>query len=101
VVKQVEESLAKLRERSYVKILEASVAQDRAAPIEQIQTPTLVIAGAEDRVLPPAMAYEVTRRIPKAELTMMDGVGHFPNLEQPDQFNSIVLPFLLKQAGKS
>ena len=101
VVQQVEESLARLRERSYVKILEASVAQDRSAPIEQIQTPTLVIAGAEDRVLPPALAYEVARRIPKAELVMMDGVGHFPNLEHPDEFNSIVLPFLLKQAGKS
>jgi pimeloyl-ACP methyl ester carboxylesterase len=26
----------------------------------------------------------------------MEGIGHFPNLEQPERFNEIVLPFLLR-----
>ena len=33
---------------------EASVAQDRAAPLEQIRVPTLVLTGDEDSVYPPA-----------------------------------------------
>jgi pimeloyl-ACP methyl ester carboxylesterase len=95
-LEEVEQSLSMLREHSYLKMLEASVAQDRAAPIEQIRVPTLIIAGDEDRVLPSALTREMTRRIPGAELVMMEGVGHFPNLEQPERFNEIVLPFLLR-----
>jgi len=93
---EVERSVAQLREHSYLKILEASVAQDRAAPIEQIRVPTLVISGEEDRVLPVALARETARRIPGAELVTLPGVGHFPNLEQPERFNEIVLSFLEK-----
>jgi pimeloyl-ACP methyl ester carboxylesterase len=95
-LEEVAQSLSMLREHSYLKMLEASVAQDRAAPIEQIRVPTLVIAGDEDRVLPPALTRDMTRRIPGAELVMMEGIGHFPNLEQPERFNEIVLPFLLR-----
>ncbi len=95
-LEQVEQGLSMLREHSYLKMLEASVAQDRAAPIEQIRVPTLVIAGDEDRVLPTALTREMARRIPGAELAVMEGVGHFPNLEQPEGFNQIVLPFLLR-----
>src|SRR5262249_49814815 len=37
-----------LRNDSYRKTLEASVAQDRAAPLEKLAVPTLVITGDED-----------------------------------------------------
>jgi 3-oxoadipate enol-lactonase len=93
---EVERSVAALREHSYLKMLEASVAQDRAAPIEQIRVPTLVMTGEENRVLSVALARETARRIPGAELVTMPGVGHFPNIEQPDRFNEIVLSFLEK-----
>jgi 3-oxoadipate enol-lactonase len=85
------EGLGKLRERSYMKTLEASVAQDRGAPVEQIRTPTLVVAGNEDRVYPPALARQLAERIPGAGLVMMPGVGHLPNM-----FNSTVLDFIRK-----
>jgi len=93
---EVQRSLAVLREHSYLKMLEASVAQDRAAPIEQIRVPTLIMTGEEDRVFSVALARETARRIPGAELVTMPGVGHFPNLEQPERFNEIVLSFLEK-----
>ncbi len=93
---EVERSLALLREHSYLKMLEASVAQDRAAPIEQIRVPTLVLTGEEDLALSVQLARETARRIPQSELVTMPGVGHFPNLEQPERFNEIVLSFLEK-----
>jgi pimeloyl-ACP methyl ester carboxylesterase len=93
---EVERSVAALREHSYLKMLEASVAQDRAAPIEQIRVPTLVVSGEEDHVLSLNLVRETARRIPGAQLVTMPGVGHFPNLEQPGRFNEIVLPFLEK-----
>jgi pimeloyl-ACP methyl ester carboxylesterase len=90
------DGLGKLREKSYMKTLEASVAQDRGAPVEQIRTPTLVVAGDEDRVYPPALARQLAGRIPGAELAMMPGVGHLPNIEQPDLFDRTVLDFIRK-----
>ena len=81
-------------DESYRKTLEASVAQDRGAPLENIRVRTLVIAGNEDRVYPPTLAREVARRIPGAELVMVEGAGHLVNLEQPERFSRIVLDFL-------
>ena len=87
-------SVAAVREKPYLKTLEASVAQDRAAPLEQIRAPTLVVAGSEDSVYPLPMARDIARRIPGAELAVMEGAGHLVNLEQPEHFNDIVLAFL-------
>jgi 3-oxoadipate enol-lactonase len=101
VYEQLLESYAAVHPESYVKTIEASVAQDRAAPLEKIRVPTLVIAGAEDQVYPPAMARDIARRIPGAELLEIEGAGHLSNLEQPEKFNAAVLQFLLAQEKRS
>jgi 3-oxoadipate enol-lactonase len=88
------DSVSRIHEGSYQKTLEASVAQDRAAPIEKIRVPTLVMAGEEDTVYPPELAREMARRIPGAELVMFERTGHLANLEQPERFNQAVLDFL-------
>jgi pimeloyl-ACP methyl ester carboxylesterase len=98
---QLLESVERVHQASYEKTLEASVAQDRAAPIEHIRVPTLVITGDEDKVYPPAMAKDIARRISGAELITMQGVGHLSNLEQPDEFNQAVLDFLIRQEKHS
>jgi 3-oxoadipate enol-lactonase len=83
-----------LRKESFVKTLEASVAQDRAAPIEKIRVPTLVITGDEDPVYPPALQRRMAERIPGARFVEFQGCGHLSNLEQPELFNDEVLRFL-------
>ena len=83
-----------LRKPSYLKTLEASVAQDRAAPVEQIRVPTLIITGTEDRVYPAPIAQDMARRIPGAKLVSIEGCGHLSNLEQPARFNAALLEFL-------
>jgi 3-oxoadipate enol-lactonase len=98
---QLLDSVKRVHQASFEKTLEASVSQDRAAPIEQIAVPTLVITGDEDRVYPPAMAHDIARRIPGAELVTMKGIGHLSNLEQPDEFNQAVLDFLIRQEKRS
>jgi len=86
-----------LRKPSYLKTLEASVAQDRAAPVENLRARTLVITGSEDRVYPPALARAMAERIPGARLVEIEGCGHLSNLEQPGRFNRIVRNFLLRE----
>ena len=96
-IEELEDSLARVRAEPYRKTLEASVAQDRAAPIENIRVPTLVIAGDEDKVYPPSLAESVASRIPGAELVMVKGAGHLVNLERPGRFNEILLDFLKRR----
>jgi 3-oxoadipate enol-lactonase len=83
-----------LHQESYFKTIEASVAQDRAAALEEIRVPTLVITGTEDQVYPPAMAHDMARRIPGAKLVEIEGAGHVSNLDQPERFNRAVMDFL-------
>jgi 3-oxoadipate enol-lactonase len=83
-----------LRNESYLKTLEASVAQDRDAPLERLAVPTLVISGDEDRVYPPELAERMARRIPGAELVVLQNCGHLSNLEQPERFNEVLLDFI-------
>jgi 3-oxoadipate enol-lactonase len=96
---ELADSLSRMREESYRKTLVASVAQDRDAPIEKIGVPTLVIAGDQDKVYPQSIARELARRIPGAELVMMKGAGHLPNLERPGRFNEILLDFLNRRTS--
>lgn len=86
-------SLRAVHRESYLKTVEASVAQDIAAPIEKITAPTLVIGSESDPLYPPDIARGVAARIPGARLVMLPG-GHLSNLEQPERFNAAVLEFL-------
>ena len=98
VIEELVASISALRKDSYLKSLEASVTQDRAAPLERIRAATLVITSDEDRLYPPALARDMARRIPGAELVEIQGAGHLSNLEQPARFNEAVLGFLARHA---
>lgn len=60
----------------------------------RIQAPTLVIWGAQDRVLPLALGQAYQRGIPGARLETVEGCGHLPPFEQPERFARLVLDFL-------
>lgn len=90
------QSIDMIREESYRKTLEASVAQDRDAPLEDIRVPTQIVAGEEDHVYSPDLAQAMSSRIPGAKLVLMKGAGHLANLEQPEVFNQLLLDFLLQ-----
>jgi len=94
---ELADSFARVRKPFYEKTLAASRTQDHGAPIEAIRTPTLVIAGEEDQMYPPDTARDMARRIPGAELAMIEGAGHLPNLEQPERFNEILADFLKRR----
>lgn len=61
--------------------------------LASVTAPTLVVAGALDRVgLPRAEA--VAAGIPGARLAVLGDAGHTPHLETPDAFRRLVLAFL-------
>ena len=61
---------------------------------ENIAVPTLIVAGAEDRLREPGYAQELGGRIPDCEVHVLDACGHCPNIERADDFNHLALRFL-------
>lgn len=51
-------------------------APDRSPALPRIALPTLVIHGAADPLVPPAAGQDLARKIPGAQLDMVDGMGH-------------------------
>ncbi len=67
---------------------------DSTPDLARLDIPVLVIHGAEDQMIPVAAAESMTAALPQAELVVIPGAGHLPNLEQPEIFNNAVLGFL-------
>jgi len=59
-----------------------------------IDVPTLIIVGRQDEFTPVAKAEEMQQSIQNSKLVIIEDAGHMPNLEHPDEFNTIVLEFL-------
>ena len=72
----------------------ALAAFDLSAHISTIKSPTLVIAGSDDRVLPPEGGRKIAELIPDAQFELIEGVGHLGYVEKPDVFNRAVMSFL-------
>jgi pimeloyl-ACP methyl ester carboxylesterase len=62
--------------------------------VKKVEAPTLVIHGSLDRVIPIAAARDLVRRRPDWTLRVLEGVGHVPMMETPDQFLSVVQEWL-------
>ncbi len=58
--------------------------------LSQIQAPTLVVAGDQDGVVPPAQAAWIASHVPNSQLVMMHGVGHILFIERPVQYEKII-----------
>lgn len=59
-----------------------------------IAAPTLLLSGAEDKVVPPANVELLKAAIPQAETAVIDQAGHFFPFEQPETAVQIVTQFL-------
>ncbi len=58
--------------------------RDERPALRRLQVPVLVLAGAEDALVPVERHEEVRDAVPGAHLSVLDGVGHLSTLEAPD-----------------
>ena len=56
--------------------------------------PTHVLWGRNDPVAVPAIAEGLAETAPDAELTWLEGVGHYPMLEAPGEWSKALLGFV-------
>jgi 3-oxoadipate enol-lactonase len=72
---------------------------DRRADLGAIAVPTVVVVGSEDDLTPIADAQALADGVPGAELVVVDGAAHLPNLERPDAFNAALERLLSRVDG--
>ncbi len=59
-----------------------------------IDVPTLIVWGKQDRILNPWWAQRLSTDLAESRVETIDRCGHFPMLEQPEQFASLVEGFV-------
>ena len=62
--------------------------------LSAVTAPTLILSGAEDKVVPPANVDLLAGEIPHAATAIIEQAGHFFPLEQPETAVNIVTKFL-------
>lgn len=79
----------------YARQVEAIIGRKDSRPtLAQIACPTLVLAGADDALIPPAMSQEIADGIKGARLEKIPHCGHMPSLEMPATVTRILENFL-------
>lgn len=74
-------------------LAELRTVPDRAAACSRIAVPTLLIHGAAD-LRPPYVTDSLLEALPNAERVVLDGVAHYPWVEDPDGFQKAVRDYL-------
>jgi 3-oxoadipate enol-lactonase len=92
-----ERIMAGVAPQTYRKAVKLLTTFDRRAQLPEIRVPTLLIAGGDDRVAPPAVMERMAQKIPGAEYVLLEGCGHLGPLDQPDPFNEALADFLKRR----
>ena len=81
-------------------MLHAMAECDLRDVLGEIDTPTLIVHGAEDVRSPTPVVQAVHEAIPGSSLRVLPGVGHACNIEAPAAFNAAVRSFVRDVDGR-
>lgn len=62
--------------------------------LHEVKVPTLVIYGTGDQPRVVANGQKLAREIPNAQLLILEGIGHLPSMEKPEEVNRAIERFL-------
>ena len=69
-------------------------ALDVTRRLDRIKTPVLIVWGANDPLFPLEQAKRAHKLLPNSTLAIIDGAGHTPQAEKPEEFNQHLASFL-------
>ncbi len=75
--------------------------RDNMKLLPRVNVPTIVIAGRDDEVLPPAFSEELAAGIKGSRLIVLERCGHVAPLEQPAGVTAALREWLLAGGGRS
>jgi pimeloyl-ACP methyl ester carboxylesterase len=70
------------------------IAKDLRVELGKISSFTWIVWGSEDKVTPVKMGKIMQTLIPKSKLILIKKAGHFPFLDQPEEFMTVLLHIL-------
>ncbi|WP_044476490.1 alpha/beta fold hydrolase, partial [Rhodococcus aetherivorans] len=62
--------------------------------VRSIRTPSLLIHGREDKVVPPEVSWTMLHLLQDADLHVFARCGHWTQIERAAEFNELVADFL-------
>jgi len=68
--------------------------------LRKIETPTLILWGKKDRILPVRYGYRLHRDLPNSQLITVPNCGHFLQEEEPELVTTHILSFLKAEGLK-
>jgi len=78
-----------------------SAPTDAAAHLADVRCPALIVEGTQDPDWgdPRQEGEAIVAAMPNARLEMVEGAGHYPHTQYPDETVALLLPFLSRTAG--
>ncbi|HEV3229282.1 MAG TPA: alpha/beta fold hydrolase [Solirubrobacteraceae bacterium] len=64
--------------------------------LAELEVPTLFIWGSHDKLVPPGFKRHVAEWLPGAEQIVLQGCGHVPQVERPEQTNGLLRRFFAR-----
>lgn len=96
LIESVKKQMLKSRPTVLSSDFRACDAYDLSEKLDQVQTPTLILVGEEDKMTPLRFSEELKKGIKGATLEVLAGAGHMVVLEKPKAVAERVLSFLEK-----
>ncbi len=88
--------------RAVLKLYRATPAARMGAlrdPLRSLDRPALVVWGVTDAYIPWSQAARQRESFPSARVELLEGLGHWPFLEDPGRVAELVIPFLREQVA--
>ncbi len=85
------------RREGYLAQLQAILSWESFSRLPQIDAPTLVIHGKNDRLVPKGNGEIIASRIRGAKLVLLEHAGHMFSTDQPEAAHAVILAFLAAQ----
>jgi pimeloyl-ACP methyl ester carboxylesterase len=76
-----------------VEALRSNASTNTFERLHEIAVPTMIVQGRNDRSRTPERGAAMCQRIPHCRLEVLEHSGHTPQIDEPDAFHDVALPF--------
>ena len=74
--------------------------RDQRPYLPSFHKPSLVLCGMADELTPPHLSDEMAGLLPRAELVLLDKIGHLSSLEAPEEVTQAIIRLIIRaEAG--
>ena len=101
LIQDIVDVMAQIRPIGYSAAAVALGNTDTRPWLGVIRVPTLVIHGARDTVVPPAIGAALANAIPNARIVLVEAVGHASNQQAPNAYNAAIRDFIVANQTSS